>query len=244
MVDKVEQSHQADPKKTNIGRYLILALFIAGISAFVYFDLGRFLTLEALKENREALFQFTRENYLATVLSFILFYCIQTALSIPGATLLTLGAGFIFGALPATLYVNIGATGGALLAFLGARYIFRDSIERRFGERLGKILEGFNRNAFNYILTLRLIPLFPFFLINVASALTRVRWSSYTAATAIGIIPGSFVYANAGKQLGTINSLGDIASPGVLGAFVLLGLLAFVPVIYNKFKKTEAAGQA
>lgn len=236
-----ETELKKSPKKSNAGRYLILALFLTGISAFFFFDLNRHLTLASLQENRDALEQFTADHYIETVLLFILLYFIQTTFSLPGGVIMTLTAGFLFGALPATLYVNIGATSGAVLAFLGTRYLFRESVERRFGDRLKNILEGFNKNAMNYLLTLRLIPLFPFFLVNLASGLTRVRVTTYFVATTVGIIPGSFVFANAGKQLGTINSLGDIASTRVIGAFVLLGLLAFVPVLYKKFRKSHAA---
>jgi uncharacterized membrane protein YdjX (TVP38/TMEM64 family) len=135
------------------------------------------------------------------------------------------------------VYANIGATSGAITAFLMTRYLFRDIVERKFWKRLQIIQQGFAENAFHYLLTLRLIPLFPFFLVNLACGLTRVSLSTYILATAIGVLPGSFVYANAGKQLSTIDEVGDLASPGVLGALVLLGLLAIVPVIYKKFKK-------
>ncbi|MGZ8366674.1 MAG: TVP38/TMEM64 family protein, partial [Nitrospira sp.] len=156
-------------------------------------------------------------------------------LSLPGAVILTLAGGFLFGATMATLFINIGATTGATLAFLTARYLLRDSVELKFGKWLGPFQEGFAKNAFSYLLTLRLIPLFPFFVVNLVSGLTRVSIGAYVAATAIGIIPGSFVYAYAGRQLGTINSLKEIASPNVVGAFVLLGLLAMVPVVYRKY---------
>jgi uncharacterized membrane protein YdjX (TVP38/TMEM64 family) len=166
---------------------------------------------------------------------FILIYILQTAFSLPGATIMTLAGGFIFGSLWATLYVNIGATTGATLAFLAARYLFHEWVERKFGDRLGPIQEGFAKNAFSYLLTLRLIPLFPFFLVNLLSGLTRVKVSTYVAATAVGIIPGSFVYTFAGRQLGTINTLSELASPRLILAFSLLGLLILVPVFYRKF---------
>jgi len=132
------------------------------------------------------------------------------------------------------------ATTGATLAFLTARYLLRDTVEQKFGKWLGPFQEGFAKNAFSYLLTLRLIPLFPFFVVNLVSGLTRVNVGTYVAATAIGIIPGSFVYAYAGRQLGTINSLKEIASPNVVGAFVLLGLLALVPVVYKKYAAKSA----
>jgi len=139
-----------------------------------------------------------------------------------------------------TVFVNVGATTGATLAFLAARYLLRDWVEQKFGDRLQPIQEGFAKNAFSYLMTLRLIPLFPFFLVNLVSGLTRVPLGTYIVATALGIIPGSFVYAYAGRQLGTINSLREIASPNVLLAFTLLGLLALVPVVYRRFTAAKA----
>jgi uncharacterized membrane protein YdjX (TVP38/TMEM64 family) len=146
-----------------------------------------------------------------------------------------LAGGFLFGSLLGTLYVNVGATTGATLAFLASRYLLRDWVESKFGHRLRAIQDGFAKDAFSYLLTLRLIPLFPFFLINLVSGLTRMNAATYVAATSLGIIPGSFVYAYAGRQLGTINSLKEIASPNVLLAFTLLGALALMPVLYRRF---------
>jgi uncharacterized membrane protein YdjX (TVP38/TMEM64 family) len=166
---------------------------------------------------------------------FVLVYVAVTGLSLPGAVILTLAGGFLFGAVLGTLFVNLGATTGATLAFLVSRYLLRDWVERRFGTWLGPVQQGFAQNAFSYLMTLRLIPLFPFFVVNLVSGLTRMNIGTYVAATALGIIPGSFVYAYAGRQLGTINSLKDIASPGVIGALVLLGLLALVPNLYKKW---------
>ncbi|MEW6682881.1 MAG: TVP38/TMEM64 family protein [Nitrospirota bacterium] len=221
-------------------KLLVAAVLVAGVFAFFALDLGRYLTLAALKANRDALRNYSETHYVMSALVFMAIYCAQTALSLPGAAILTLTGGFLFGTVPGTLYVNAGATSGAALAFLAARYLFRDHVERRFGAKLESIQTGFARNAFSYLLTLRLIPLFPFFLVNLASGLTRIRLSTYVAATAIGILPGSVVYANAGRQLGAINSLQDIASPRVVGAFVLLGLLALVPVLYHRLRARSA----
>jgi uncharacterized membrane protein YdjX (TVP38/TMEM64 family) len=164
----------------------------------------------------------------------------MAGLSLPGATILTLAGGFVFGAVPATLYVNIGATTGATVAFLVARYLLRDWVEQKFGRWLDPLQQGFAKNAFSYLLTLRLIPLFPFFVVNLVSGLTRVRVSTYVGATALGIVPGSFVYAYAGRQLGTLNSLKEIASPQVLGAFVLLGAFALAPIFYKRLTARPA----
>src|SRR6185437_4565315 len=192
------------------GTVIVAVVFLAAIGAFYFFDLMAYLSLDVLKANRDKLFAFTEEHYVSAVALFILTYVAQTAFSLPGATLMTLTGGFLFGTVWAALYVNIGATTGATLAFLAARYLFRGWVERRFGNRLSAFQEGFTRNAFNYLLTLRLIPLFPFFLVNLLSGLTRVRVGTYAAATALGIIPGSLAYTFAGRQLSTINSLAEL----------------------------------
>ena len=133
------------------------------------------------------------------------------------------------------LYVNAGATIGATLAFLAARYLLQAWVQRTFGDRLAALQEGFAKNAFSYLLTLRLIPLFPFFVVNLLSGLTRVNTKTYMLATSLGIIPGSFVYTYAGSQLGSINSLSEIASPRVVLALTFLGLLSLSSTLYRRF---------
>ncbi|MEK6787032.1 MAG: TVP38/TMEM64 family protein [Nitrospirota bacterium] len=233
-------SNQSDSRRTHLGKISLAVVIVLAIGAFLYFDLGRWLSLTALKENRDSLLAFTDANFVSAVGVFIASYVIVAGLSLPGAVILTLAGGFLFGAAMAALFVNVGATTGATLAFLTARYLLRDTVEQKFGKWLGPFQEGFAKNAFSYLLTLRLIPLFPFFVVNLVSGLTRVNVGTYVAATALGIIPGSFVYAYAGRQLGTINSLQEIASPNVIGAFVLLGLLALVPVIYKRVAAKRA----
>ncbi len=223
----------------SVGRLIVTLLVAIALIGFFYFDLDRFLSLEALKANRDHLFAYTQQHYATAVVLFIALYCLQTTLSLPGAALFTLTGGFLFGPLAGTLYANLGATSGAVLAFLVARYLLRDWVETKFGHRLKPFQEGFANNAFGYLLSLRLIPIFPFFVINLLSGLTRIRLGSFIAATAIGIIPASFVYAYAGRQLGTINSLREIASPQVLLAFTLLGLLALFPTLYRKITRKQ-----
>ena len=226
--------------RSGIVRIMIAALIMSAIASFFIFDLGRYLSLDALKQNRDQLLAFTEANYATSVALFILLYVVVTGLSLPGAVILTLAGGFLFGGVSGTLFVNLGATTGATLAFLAARYLLRDWVEQKFGKWIGPVQQGFAKNAFSYLMTLRLIPLFPFFAVNLVSGLTRVSIGTYVAATAIGIIPGSFVYAYAGRQLGTINSLKEIASPNVIGAFVMLGLLALAPIVYRKFAAKPA----
>lgn len=224
----------AASKNAGLSKWLVGLSVGLGIAAFFYLDLGRYLSLDGLKSNRDHLLAFTDANYTLAVALFIVAYCVVVGLSLPGGAIMTLAGGFLFGSVWGTLYVNVGATVGATLAFLVARYLLRDWVERKFGSRLGAIQDGFARNAFSYLVTLRLIPLFPFFLVNMVSGLTRVSVGTYVAATSLGIIPGSFVFAYAGRQLGTINSLKEIVSPNVLLAFTLLGLLALVPILYKK----------
>ncbi|MEI8015785.1 MAG: TVP38/TMEM64 family protein [Nitrospira sp.] len=224
----------------SVGKIAVVLAIGVAVAAFFYFDLGRFLSLQALKDNRDDLLSFTETHSAAAAALFVLIYIAVAGLSLPGAVILTLAGGFLFGFVWGTLFVNLGATTGATLAFLASRYLLRDWVERKFGKWLGPVQQGFEKNAFSYLMTLRLIPLFPFFVVNLVSGLTRMNVGAYVAATAIGIIPGSFVYAYAGRQLGAINSLKDIASPGVIGAFVLLGLLALVPNLYKKWSGKPA----
>lgn len=222
---------------------IVTALFLlTGITAFFYFDLGAYLSLESLKANRDHLLAYTESHFTLAVSLFILVYIVQTAFSLPGGAILTLAGGFLFGSILGTLFVNVGATTGATLAFLASRYLLRDWVESKFGDRLGPIQAGFTKNAFSYLMTLRLIPAFPFFLVNLVSGLTRVNLGTYISATALGIIPGSFVFAFAGRQLGTINSLSEIASPPVLLAFTFLGLLAIMPIVYRKITGKSSPG--
>lgn len=224
-----------DSPNSSTGKIFTGIIFLIGIGAFIFFDLGQFLSLDSLKANRDLLLNYTESHYAIAVGFFILVYILQTTFSLPGGAILTLTGGFLFGSLMGTVFVNVGATIGATLAFLAARYLLRDWVERKFGDRLDAIQAGFAQNAFSYLMTLRLIPAFPFFLVNLVSGLTRVNLGTYILATSLGIIPGSFVFAFAGRQLGSINSLSEIASPAVLLAFTLLGLLALLPIAYRKW---------
>jgi uncharacterized membrane protein YdjX (TVP38/TMEM64 family) len=214
------------------------AIVILGV-LFFYFDLGKYLTLASLKANHATLVAFYERHQLIMIAGFIAAYIVQTALSLPGAAVLSLAAGAVFGAIMGTLYVNIGATIGASLAFLVARYLFRDVIQNKFGARLEKINAELETRGFNYLLFLRLVPLFPFFLINLGGGLTGMRLRTFFFGTMVGIIPGSFVYCNAGASLAAINSISEVASPRVLGSFALLGLFALVPVLYQKIVKKK-----
>jgi uncharacterized membrane protein YdjX (TVP38/TMEM64 family) len=135
-----------------------------------------------------------------------------------------------------TVYANIAATIGATLAFLVTRYLLHDTVMRKFGNRLEKLNKELETRGLNYLLFLRLVPIFPFFLINLAAGLTRLPLRTFVIGTMLGIIPGGFVYCNAGASLATVTTLGEVATPRVLGSFALLGLFALVPVIYGKIR--------
>jgi uncharacterized membrane protein YdjX (TVP38/TMEM64 family) len=220
----------------NRKKVLILLLAAIFIGLFFWFDLGRFLTLESLKQHRDYLVNLYRDHRIATVAIFLAIYIMQTALALPGAAILSLAAGAVFGVVMGTVYANIGATIGATLSFLVARYLFHDTIHGKFGPRLEKINKELDNAGFNYLLFLRLVPLFPFFLINLAAGLTKIPLRTFFFGTMIGIIPGGFVFCNAGASLATINSVGEIISPRVLGSFALLGLFALIPVVYRKLR--------
>jgi uncharacterized membrane protein YdjX (TVP38/TMEM64 family) len=219
-------------------KMLIVLCIAAVIVAIRAFGFDQLLSLETFRQYREQLLAFTAQHYIPTVAIFILVYIAAVALSIPGATILTLTAGFLFGFL-GLIYVNIGASTGAILAFLVARYLMGDWIQKRYGEKLASFNKEIAENGYNYLLTLRFIPLFPFFLINIFAGLTRVPLATFAWTTMIGILPGSFVYIYTGRQLGIIDKPGDILSWQIILAFVLLGLLVLSPVLIRKLMKKK-----
>ena len=226
----------------NFKKIILLVFAAAAIILFFALDLDRFLSLDALKANHQALVAYSAVHLRATVAGFMALYIVQTALSLPGAAILSLAAGALFGVIPGTIYANIAATIGATLAFLVTRYLLRDVVLGRFGDRLEGMNRALETRGFNYLLFLRLVPVFPFFLINLAAGLTRLPVRTFFLATLLGIIPGGFVYANAGASLATVDSLAEVASPRVLGSLMLLGLFALLPVLYTKFKKRREYG--
>jgi uncharacterized membrane protein YdjX (TVP38/TMEM64 family) len=219
---------------------LVALLFIGALAAFFALDGQRYLTLETLQQNRNALLEFTQQHYWQALLIAIAVYTAATAVSVPGAVLLSLATGFLFGRWVGTGVIVISATTGAALVFLAARYLFADAMRAKLGGKLRELSDGFARDAFSYLLFLRLVPLFPFWLVNLAPAFTDIRLSTYVAATAIGIIPGAFVFANLGQSLGRIQSTAQLVSPETLGALALLGMLALVPVLAKKFGRQKA----
>ena len=203
---------------------IIVAVVVILIGLFFVFDLHHFLTLTELKSRQEAFQQFYLANRLVTLGSYFLLYIVVTALSLPGAAVMTLAGGALFGFLPALIVVSFASTIGATLAFLVSRFLLRDWVQGKFGERLKALNDGIAKEGGFYLFTLRLVPLFPFFVINLVMGLTPMRVWTYYWVSQVGMLAGTMVYVNAGTQLGQIDSLGGILSPGLLLSFALLGV--------------------
>jgi uncharacterized membrane protein YdjX (TVP38/TMEM64 family) len=218
----------------------IVALFAGGIAAFFALGGQRYLSLDAVKQNRDALLAFAGAHFLAALAIAFVVYAGAVALSLPGGLVLSLTMGFVFGRWVGTALVVAAATVGATLVFLAARYLFADAARRRLGALGERINAGFTEDAFSYLLFLRLVPVFPFFLVNLAPAFTSIALRTYVLATLIGIIPGTFVYVNLGQALGHIDSLQGLVSRETLLAFGLLGLFALLPVAWKKWKSRRS----
>lgn len=206
----------------------ILAVLALVIAAYFALDLDHYLTLGGIKQALGGWQAFYAENPLLVLAAFFLAYVAVTAASLPGAAVMTLAAGALFGLVVGSILVSFASTLGATLAFLSARYLLRDRLEARFGARLAAINAGLARDGPFYLFTLRMIPLFPFFVVNLVMGLTRMPVLTYMWVSQVGMLLGTIVYVNAGTQLAQIDSLAGIASPAVLGSFVLLGILPWL----------------
>ncbi len=194
------------------------------MAGFFWFDLGQYLSLEQLRARQQQIGAFVDSNQIVAITGFFALYVLIAALSIPGAAIMTLAAGAVFGVLTGAVLVSFASTIGATLAFLLSRFLFRDYVERRFGWATEKINKGVEQEGGYYLFTLRLVPLFPFFVINLAMGLTRLRTGTFYWISQLGMLPGTVVYVNAGTQLGRLESTADILSPTLLGSFALLGV--------------------
>lgn len=223
---------------------------------FEYFSLSNLIM------NREDLANFASDNMFVAMASYLLLYAALVAISFPGASLLTIGAGFVFGGFAAGILTVFGATAGAVIIFLIARSSFGDFLVRKAGPFVSKMVDGFNRDAFNYLLMIRLTPLFPFWVVNIVPALVNVRLLPYTIATFLGIIPGTFAYSFVGAGLGSVIEAQEAANPGCANAgtceidpsslitpqilWAMLGLAAIsvLPVLIRKFWSAKSVDQS
>ncbi len=222
-------------------KLLLLIIIAALIGAYFAFDLGQYLSLDYITSQRDALQQRVADNPLVTGLSFFLIYVVAAGLSVPGAAVLTLLAGAMFGLWFALLLVSFASSIGATLAFLASRIILRDSVQRRFGDSLRTINKGVERDGPFYLFGLRLVPLLPFVAINLVMGLTPMKTLRFYWVSQLGMLPGTFVYVNAGTQLGQIDSVSGIVSPGLIGSFVLLAIFPLIArSVMNLIKRRRA----
>jgi len=223
-------------------KLLVFVLFCFIFAIFFLLDGQQWLNLETLKQNRDALRNYAEQHYFFVYLACGLLYIAMTALSLPGGTILSFALGLLFGRWMGTLLIVISATIGATLVFLLARYLIADWARERLlqNKQAVKLMETFQVDAINYLLFLRLVPLFPFWLVNLVPAFTPISSRTYIITTLIGIIPGSFVFANLGQSLGQIENAEQLLSIPVLVAFTLLGILALVPVLLKKYKAIQS----
>ena len=235
----------SDPKKKSVLQRVLPLAVLAGIAvAFFALGLDQYVSFEALREHRAFLTGFVAENLVLALLAYMVIYAVIVAASLPAGSVFTITGGFLFGSIVGTGATVVAATVGATIIFLIAKGALGDSLREKAGGTIEKILEGFREDAFSYLLVLRLVPLFPFFLVNIAPAFAGVSVRTYALATFFGIIPGTFVFAQVGTGLGSIFDAGEEFTAGniltteIIIALVGLAALSLIPVVYKRFKKT------
>lgn len=238
-----EQQASTTTKKLGWSRLVPLALLLIAIGLAFYFRLDQYLSFETLKQNRQALLAWTNQHYLITVLSFMAIYIVAVALSLPGAVFLTLASGFLFGIVLGTVYTVVSATIGATAVFFVVRFSLGEWLEQKANAWAQKMQKGFQNNAFQYLISLRLVPIFPFWVVNIVPAVFNVRTPVFMLSTFLGIMPGSFVYVLLGNGLGHIfdkgqtPNLGIIVEPQILAPLIGLAILALIPTIYKQIRR-------
>ena len=229
-----------------VKRFAPLAVIAAGLAAAIAFGWTDYLTLGELRARRDALQALVAAQPVASVAVFMAVYALVVAFSIPGALILTLTGGFLFGTLVGGSATVVAATVGAIAIFLAARTAFGDVLRRRAGPAVARIEEGVRENAFSYVLTLRLLPIFPFWLVNIAAGLVDIPLKTYALATLLGVIPGTFIYSALGAGLGSVfdrkqaPDLGIIFEPQILLPLIGLAVLSLLPVVIRRFRRKPA----
>ena len=228
-------------------RYLPLAIIGLILGVSIYFDLHHLISLEVLKENRDELTTWVRQNFFVACLIFMFIYTVSVAASIPGAAFLTITGGFLFGVVIGSVLVVFSATLGATCIFLAVQTALAEALAKKADGWIKKMEGEFQKNAFNYLLGIRLIPIFPFWIVNIVPALLGMKLRSYVLATAIVIIPGSVVYVLVGNGLGAVidqgekPNLGIILQIEILTPLLGLAVLSLLPVLYKNIKKRGKA---
>ena len=238
----------ADEKNNKTrNRIIIACLIIVGIVLFRYFELGQYLTLDYIKASQEKFQALYQTHRFLVVAAYMVIYIAVTGLSLPGAAVLTLAGGGLFGLVVGTVAISFASTIGATLACFVSRFLLRDWVQNKFGDKLITINAGIEKEGAFYLFSLRLVPIFPFFVINLLMGLTRMRLFTFYWVSQIGMLAGTVVYVNAGKELAKIESLSGIVSPGVLASFIVLGLFPITVkkllALYKKrFRPATTAG--
>ncbi|PKG97968.1 FAD-dependent oxidoreductase [Paraglaciecola sp. MB-3u-78] len=223
----------------NFKRGILLLIIVMLIAAFFMFDIGQYLTLESLKVHQQDLAEYIKSNWLQAFIVYFVIYVTATALSLPGAIILTLGAGALFGLGFGLLLASFASTIGATLAFLVSRFLLRDWVKSTFSERIKAIDKGVEKDGPFYLLSLRLVPIFPFFVINLVMGVTSIKTVTYYLVSQVGMLIGTAVYVNAGTQLAEIEAVSDIASKELILSFVLLGIFPIIAKLILNFIKQK-----
>ena len=217
---------------------LIFLVLLVLLVAFLYISgMNEYLSFKKLKSYRADLYVFVHQHFLISIIGFFVIYILIASLSMPGAPILAMAGGFVYGVFQTTAIVDIAATIGATIAFLLSRCLVGDWVQNRFKDKLQTFNRQFEQDGVYYLLTLRFAPIFPFTWINLFCGLTNISIITFLWTTALGILPGTLLAAYTGSQLGQINSPKDLLSPGIWIAFILLSIFAFLPVIYKKLKR-------
>lgn len=219
---------------------ILITLLLAAIAAFFVFDLSQYASLSAIKAQQERFAELYLSNRLLILASFFVAYVAITSLSIPLATPMTLIGGAVFGFWTGLVLISFASTIGATLAFLIARFLMQETVKARFGAHMTKLYDGFEKEGAFYLFALRLVPVFPFFLVNAVTALMPVRLWTFYWVSQLGMFPGTVIYVYAGTQLAQLETLGDITSPGMLAALAGLGL---APIVLRKLVEWIRKGQ-
>lgn len=237
------------PVRSRGYRWLPIGVLAAGLVLFFVMDLDDYVSFETLRQNRAALLAWVEQAGMAAVLLFSLLYALTIAFSLPVGALMTIVGGFLFGPVTGTLAAVAGATVGATAVFVAARTAFGSVLRSRAGNAVERMARGFEDDAFSYLLTLRLIPIFPFWLVNIAPAFTRIRLRTYVFATAIGIVPGTLVYILVGSGLGAVFAAGEspdlgiVFEPAILLPILGLAALSLLPVVYKRWRRSGLPGE-
>jgi len=240
------ETGDAAKRTSAIRRFAPLAVILAGLAFAYAMGWQRFFSLDFLAESREMLLGFVSANYVLSVVGFAAAYVLAVAFSVPAASILTIFSGFLFGWLVGGIIVAFAATAGATIVFLAARSAFGDFLRDRVSGRVRRLADGFENDAFSYLLVLRLAPVFPFFVMNIAPALFKVPLRTYVTATFLGILPGTFAYAYLGEGVdsvlaaaqaaGTEVHASDLVTPQITIAFLVLAAVAAIPPIVKRFR--------